>query len=396
MNAATRTERRQLAGSFWLQVAIVLGVLLLAECATIASGTKQQVTIQSSPSDALVKVDGKPLGRTPLTLQLDKKEKQTLTVEKEDYKTFSTKMSTTLDPWFWGNILFGGLIGTTTDGMSGAIHKYEPNQYIVTLEPVDASRIGASVAKAPMDQAREFIILSYRNLTADLAKGEGDYLDSLTKLLNVPDEQRPQALAKLRGLEAAYTTIPEFADRTVAMFLQEAPMAASVDSPKPGVAGVDDGKTRIGLIPGRLSGVTRYNPTRDVPTALQRFEARFPKLKVELLPDGERHDAAGNAVKVDALWSKPSIFSRPEPDRPAVLLAAKALELDFAVTYYWQALGFGEQGRMTMYVFDVKRELVYEEQFDFELQSGGETRAAEQIESNLEELFRQHRLFEET
>ena len=200
---------------------ILVGVMSLSSCATIISGTKQAVTIQSSPPDALVKVDGRPIGRTPLTTQLDKKDKQTLTVEKDNYKTFSTAMSTTLDPWFWGNILIGGLFGTTTDAATGAINRYEPSQYIVTLEPLDSNKIDAATGKSQRDKAREFIILSYRDLTNDLAKGGGEYFESLMQMLNVSNDGRDNALEKIRGLHAIYTSIPEFADRSVDLFLKE-------------------------------------------------------------------------------------------------------------------------------------------------------------------------------
>ena len=40
-----------------------------------------------------------------------------------------------MNPWFFGNIVIGGLLGSTTDGVSGAINEFSPDQYFVTLSP---------------------------------------------------------------------------------------------------------------------------------------------------------------------------------------------------------------------------------------------------------------------
>ena len=60
---------------------------------------------------------------------------QALVIRKEGYKEFSTTMSTTLNGWFFGNIVLGGLPGSTTDAATGAMHEYAPNQFLVALEP---------------------------------------------------------------------------------------------------------------------------------------------------------------------------------------------------------------------------------------------------------------------
>ena len=43
------------------------------------------------------------------------------------------------NPWFWGNILFGGVFGSTTDGLSGSVHEYSPSQFFITLVPMTGS-----------------------------------------------------------------------------------------------------------------------------------------------------------------------------------------------------------------------------------------------------------------
>lgn len=106
---------------------IGLLICLLASCATIVSGKYQTVTFNSEPQGAKVIVNGRTLGTTPLTLPLEKASNQTLSFEKEGYNTVTLPLTTTLNGWFWGNIVLGGLLGSTTDGLTGAVHEYSPS-----------------------------------------------------------------------------------------------------------------------------------------------------------------------------------------------------------------------------------------------------------------------------
>lgn len=193
--------------------------IFLTGCATIVSGTTQQVTFQSTPDGATVKVNGKPLGKTPLTIQLDKKSGQTLTVEKEGYKTFTTSMDTTLDSWFWGNIVIGGVFGSTTDGISGAIHRYSPSQYIVTLEPKTASTFNSNSDMSVKDTARRFLFLNYAGLRRDLAKGNGETLDAALVTLNIRKQQKKSVIAYMKNSIFSNQDPANFIDALVTKYL---------------------------------------------------------------------------------------------------------------------------------------------------------------------------------
>jgi len=160
----------------------------LTGCATIVSGTTQQITFQSTPDGAVVRLNGRELGKTPLTLMLEKKDPQLFTVEKEGFKTYEGSMSTSLDPMFWGNIIFGGVIGSTTDSASGAMHQYAPDQYMVTLEPMATSQLNTFIHLSKREQARSFLFQNYENIKSDLSKNSGEYIDALLQVLNVPKE----------------------------------------------------------------------------------------------------------------------------------------------------------------------------------------------------------------
>lgn len=202
-------------------ISIILIVALstvVTGCATIASGTTQEVTFQSTPAGALVKVNGKPIGETPITVQLDKKADQTLTFEKDGYKTFSTAMTTTTDGWFWGNIIIGGLLGSTTDMASGAINEYAPSQYIVTLEEQAMSQFETGTKLSKRENARHFLFVNYEKLQQDLSRNGGETLDSVLYMLNI-DSQDQVAINNIKDAMFAEENPADFVNQVLDTYL---------------------------------------------------------------------------------------------------------------------------------------------------------------------------------
>ena len=109
-------------------------LLITAGCASIVDGSTQTVTVQSLPVGAKVLVDGIEVGVTPLTTSIQRKDGTTLDVKLDGYKDVSMSMVTKLNTTFWGNIIIGGLPGSTTDSVTGAAREYAPNSYSFTLE----------------------------------------------------------------------------------------------------------------------------------------------------------------------------------------------------------------------------------------------------------------------
>jgi hypothetical protein len=189
-------------------------------CATIVDGTHQSVSFNSTPDGATVMIDGRPVGKTPTMVSLEKKEDQTLSFSKEGYKPLSMKLETRMDGWFWGNIVCGGFLGSTTDGLSGAVDEYSPGQYLVTLQPEDTNTMATVPTNEARRKAEKFIVLSYKEILNDLGSGEGPYLNSLYELLKIPKDDRGTALKKIRALSEAYSEIPDFADRVIQLYLK--------------------------------------------------------------------------------------------------------------------------------------------------------------------------------
>lgn len=114
---------------------IVVGMLIgVGGCATIMNGTTDTVNINSRPPDAkfsIVSVSNSGekttivTGLTPQNVTLQRKTEfwgngYTVTFEKEDFITKTILMRKSVSGWYWGNILFGGIIGVVIDASNGA------------------------------------------------------------------------------------------------------------------------------------------------------------------------------------------------------------------------------------------------------------------------------------
>lgn len=108
---------------------------ILASCSTIVNGRYDEVRVSSSVPGAAVIVDGMNKGQTPCVVEVSRKGGQTLSIEKEGYEAYQTRLSTSLSGWMFGNILIGGLIGIAVDVTTGAWSDIEPDEINAVLTP---------------------------------------------------------------------------------------------------------------------------------------------------------------------------------------------------------------------------------------------------------------------
>ncbi|MBX2818988.1 MAG: PEGA domain-containing protein [Rhodothermaceae bacterium] len=109
-------------------------VAVLSGCGTIKHGTSQDLMIQSSPSGAMVMVNGKEYGKTPVSVSLSRKTKHTaVTVTMPGYQSFQTALSRKLSGWS----VLGGPIGLLIDDATGGMYKLSPDQLNVQLMPTE-------------------------------------------------------------------------------------------------------------------------------------------------------------------------------------------------------------------------------------------------------------------
>ena len=149
------------------KVAFATSVLALAltGCASIINGSTQPVAIQSVPDGATVSVTNSAgvkvhNGTTPLTVTLNrgagyfKSESYTIVVEKDGFERKEMTITGTVNGWYIGNILFGGVIGMlAVDPATGAMYSL-PDTVNATLEnsaPAKAAQVPGTLTVVSTD-----------------------------------------------------------------------------------------------------------------------------------------------------------------------------------------------------------------------------------------------------
>ena len=121
-------------------VALALATTGLGGCASILSGTTQEVYVNTNPPAASCKLtrEGKQIGSvnpTPAAAKIEKTKKDiTITCNKDGYQTATYIDHSGTAGAFWGNVIAGGVIGMGVDSATGADNKYE-SPVNITLVP---------------------------------------------------------------------------------------------------------------------------------------------------------------------------------------------------------------------------------------------------------------------
>ncbi len=102
--------------------------LLMSSCATIVSGSKQNVKFDSNPGAARIFIDEIEVGKTPFEIKLARKSEHSVMIKLEGYQTYQTTLTKKFNGWYVGNILFGGLIGVIIDPITGAMYNLSPSE----------------------------------------------------------------------------------------------------------------------------------------------------------------------------------------------------------------------------------------------------------------------------
>lgn len=105
---------------------VLLSVFMLSSCATIISGSRQNVEIASEPSSAKVYINEIEVGNTPIQQNLKRNQEYNVVLKLDGFETYETKLEKNFNAWYIGNIVFGGLIGIIIDPITGAIFKLKP------------------------------------------------------------------------------------------------------------------------------------------------------------------------------------------------------------------------------------------------------------------------------
>jgi hypothetical protein len=129
------------------------GVTSLSGCATIVHGGPRSLPVASTPPGATVSIydrAGKQISTqtTPFVATLPSKyryfggQSYRLVFEMDGYQKTEVQVRPAVSGWYWGNLLFGGVIGMLiVDPATGAMYNLAPNKVEQTLSPTTAARV---------------------------------------------------------------------------------------------------------------------------------------------------------------------------------------------------------------------------------------------------------------
>lgn len=133
---------------FSLTKAMVISGLIVvsSSCASIVSKTSYPVTVDSTPREASVTIKNRRgeqvfTGKTPAVARLKsgagffKNAKYSVTISKPGFADKTVELTATINGWYFGNLVFGGLLGLLIiDPATGAMYKLKQTDVNETLQ----------------------------------------------------------------------------------------------------------------------------------------------------------------------------------------------------------------------------------------------------------------------
>ena len=134
-------------------VTFITITLVLTSCASIVSSSSWPLTIKSNPDGAKVEITNRAgisvfKGHTPATVSLKsgagffKSESYLIKLTLDGYNEKTIPVQCALNEWYFGNIIFGGLIGILiVDPATGAMYRLEKKYIDESLTPNASSSL---------------------------------------------------------------------------------------------------------------------------------------------------------------------------------------------------------------------------------------------------------------
>ena len=123
----------------WPCLFVVLLAIVCVGCASImGGGSRQIIPITSVPEATYVVKQGATgmtvaEGTTPGEMDLSRKNEYIVEVSLPGYRDQTVAITKGTNPWVWGNLACGGVLGIIIDYSSGAAYKLEPEQISIEM-----------------------------------------------------------------------------------------------------------------------------------------------------------------------------------------------------------------------------------------------------------------------
>jgi len=206
------------------RVAGVAAAAGLTGCATLFTGTTDDLSFDASVPDVRLSIDGEVQGQLPLTIKMSRNfmggRRFLARFERAGYATqefeLKREFNTVAILDVSSTIISGGV-----DVLTGSLMRFAPRQYHVQM--VEAGTNSTSVEFQHTLDLYRFALTNYRDLQKDIARGGGYHLVAFTWLICAGDaEARRQVVERsvsrgssLVGASTAHGFVHEF-DRMLA------------------------------------------------------------------------------------------------------------------------------------------------------------------------------------
>ena len=114
---------------------IVFTAFVFTSCATILSGTSDEITFNSDPGGADIMLDGLKVGKTPATVSIKRPGlgNKEVTLKLDGYEDRTFMLQKEFNVMAICNL--GGIPGWVIDILTGAVMKYSKKNYDLDLDP---------------------------------------------------------------------------------------------------------------------------------------------------------------------------------------------------------------------------------------------------------------------
>ena len=118
------------------KIIIFIIVFQLVGCATLFKGTNSHLGMHSNPTGAEVYINGKYVGKTPLSLKLSSKTSYAIEFKMEGYKSITRNVTNKVGAgWVILDVL-GGLVPIIIDAVTGAWYDLSEKNVDVNLDKI--------------------------------------------------------------------------------------------------------------------------------------------------------------------------------------------------------------------------------------------------------------------
>lgn len=121
-------------------ILVLMTASILSGCSSIVKGSRQTINISTSTGKQAEAVITTSTGQQNVVLPQAvpvKTSSTDITVNIKETRcnnASTTIVQSRLHPWFWGNVIIGGLLGSTTDSVTGSMWAYDESVIVNVTE----------------------------------------------------------------------------------------------------------------------------------------------------------------------------------------------------------------------------------------------------------------------